>query len=183
MGFPDSWVSKESACNAGDSGSIPGLGRSPGEGNSYPLQYSGMENSMDRGAWWAIVHKTTKSQTWLKDFHFHFKQYLGFLDSSAGKESACNVGDPGSIPGFNLWVRKIPWRREWQPTPIFFPGESHGQRSLAAYSPWRLKGLAGQLTLSLFPSFIKVPANGMTSLYSVSRILLYTCITFSSSTH
>ena len=46
---------KESACNVGDLGSIPGLGRSPGEGNSYPLQYSGLENSMDRGAWQAIV--------------------------------------------------------------------------------------------------------------------------------
>ena len=47
---------KESACNAGDLGSIPGLGRSPGEGNSYPLQYSGLENSMDRGVWQATVH-------------------------------------------------------------------------------------------------------------------------------
>ena len=47
MGFPDSSVGKESACNAGDPGSIPGLGRSPGEGKGYPLQYSGLENSMD----------------------------------------------------------------------------------------------------------------------------------------
>ena len=39
-------------------------------------------------------------------------------------------------PGFNPWVRKIPWRREWQPTPVFLPGESHGQRSLVGYSPW-----------------------------------------------
>ena len=51
-GGPDS---KESACNAGDQGSIPGLGRFPGEGNGYPLQYSGLENPMDRGAWWATV--------------------------------------------------------------------------------------------------------------------------------
>ena len=49
--------------NVGDLGSIPGLGRSPGEGNSYPLQYSGLENSMDRGAWWATVHGVPKSQT------------------------------------------------------------------------------------------------------------------------
>ena len=48
--------SKESACNAGDSSLIPGLGRSPGEGNGNPLQYSCLENSMDRGAWQAIVH-------------------------------------------------------------------------------------------------------------------------------
>ena len=50
-GFPDGSVNKESACNAGDLGSIPGLGRSPREGNGKPLQYSWLENSMDRGAW------------------------------------------------------------------------------------------------------------------------------------
>ena len=54
---------KESACNAGDLGLIPGLGRSPGEGNGYPVQYSGLENSMDRGAWRVIVLGVTKSQT------------------------------------------------------------------------------------------------------------------------
>ena len=48
---------KESACNAGDLGSIPGLGRSPGDGNGDPLQYSSLENSMDRGAWRATVHR------------------------------------------------------------------------------------------------------------------------------
>ena len=52
---------KESVCNAGDPGSIPGLGRSPGEGNGFPLQYSYLENSMDRGAWWATVHGVKKS--------------------------------------------------------------------------------------------------------------------------
>ena len=61
----------ESACNAGDLDSIPWLGRSPGEGNGYPLQYSCLENSMDRGAWRATVHGVTKSQTRLSDFHFH----------------------------------------------------------------------------------------------------------------
>ena len=54
-------VSKESACSAGDLGSIPGLERSPGEGNGNPLQYSCLENPMDRGAWWAAVHGVTKS--------------------------------------------------------------------------------------------------------------------------
>ena len=58
---------KESACNAGDPGSIPGLGRSPGEGNGYPLQYSCLENSKDRGAWQVIVHRVAKSQTRLSD--------------------------------------------------------------------------------------------------------------------
>ena len=65
MGFPDSSVGKESAFNAGDLGSIPGLGRSAGEGIGYPLQYSGLENSMDY-----TIHGVTKSQTRLSDFHF-----------------------------------------------------------------------------------------------------------------
>ena len=58
---------KESACNSGDLSLIPGLGRSPGEGKSYPLQYSGLENSMD-----CIVHGVAKSWTQLSSFHFHF---------------------------------------------------------------------------------------------------------------
>ena len=58
QGFPDSSASKESTCNAGDLGLIPGLGRSPAEGNGYPLQYSGLENSMD-----FIVRGVAKSQT------------------------------------------------------------------------------------------------------------------------
>ena len=56
MGFPGDSDGKESSCNEGDPGSVPGLGRFPGKGNSYPLQYSCLENSMDRGAWWASVH-------------------------------------------------------------------------------------------------------------------------------
>ena len=59
----------------------------------------------------------------------------GFPGVSDGKESACNAGDPG----FDPWVGKIPWRRAWQPAPVFLPGESHGQRSLAGYSPWGRK--------------------------------------------
>ena len=55
--------SREYACNAGDPGTIPGSGRCPGEGNGYPLQYSCLENSMERGAWWATVHGVAKSQT------------------------------------------------------------------------------------------------------------------------
>ena len=66
LGFPGGSDSKESTYNAGDSGSIPGLGRSPGEGNGCPLQNSGLENSMD-----CIVHGITKSWTPLSDFHFH----------------------------------------------------------------------------------------------------------------
>ena len=63
LGFPGGSNSKASACNEGDLGLIPGLGRSPGEGNGDPLQYSCLDNSKDRGAWWATVYGVTKSQT------------------------------------------------------------------------------------------------------------------------
>ena len=65
MGFPDNAVGKKSTCNAADLGSIPGLGRSPGEGKGYPLHYSGLENSMD-----CMVNGASKNQTRLCDFHF-----------------------------------------------------------------------------------------------------------------
>ena len=67
LGFPGGSDGKESAYNAEDMGSIPELGRSPGEGNSNPLQYSCLENTMDRGAGWATVHGVTKSRTRLSD--------------------------------------------------------------------------------------------------------------------
>ena len=63
MGFPGGSDSKESACNAGEPGLIPGSARSPGEGNGNPLQYSCLENPMDRGAWKATVHGVTKEST------------------------------------------------------------------------------------------------------------------------
>ena len=67
MGFPSGSDGKESACSAGDLGSIPGWGRSPGEWNGKPLQYSCLENPMDRGAWRATVHGLKKSRTQLSD--------------------------------------------------------------------------------------------------------------------
>ena len=67
MGFPGGSAGKESACNVGDLGSIPGLGRSPGEGNGNPLQYSCLENPMDRGAWRATVHGVVKCRIRLSD--------------------------------------------------------------------------------------------------------------------
>ena len=83
MGFPGGSAGKESACNAGDLGSIPGLGRSPGEGKGSPLQYSGLENSMD-----CIVHGVTKSQTGPSDFHFVTRTLtpVSGLGRSSGEE-------------------------------------------------------------------------------------------------
>ena len=68
--FPGGSDNKESACNAGDPGSIPGSRRSPGEGNGNPLQYSCLENLMDGGTWQATYHGVAKSRTWLSDFTF-----------------------------------------------------------------------------------------------------------------
>ena len=72
MGFAGGSEVKASARNVGDPGSIPGLGRSPGEGNGNPLQYSCLENLMDGGGWWAMVHGVTKGRTRLSDFTFTF---------------------------------------------------------------------------------------------------------------
>ena len=81
LGFPCGSAGKESACNVGDLGSIPGLGRSPGEGKGYPFQYSGLENSKD-----CIVQGVAKGQTQLSDFHFTNNPEsggsVGFVDSS-----------------------------------------------------------------------------------------------------
>ena len=70
LDFPGGSEVKASASNAGDLGLIPGSGRSPGERNGNPLQYSCLENPMDWGAWWAAVHEVTKSRTWLSDFTY-----------------------------------------------------------------------------------------------------------------
>jgi len=75
------WV-KNPTCNAGDTGdagSIPGSGRSLEEGNGYPIQYSYLENPMDRGAWWATVHGITKNRTWLKQLSMHSKHTPRFI--------------------------------------------------------------------------------------------------------
>ena len=77
QGFPGGSDSKASACNEGDPGSVPGLGRSPGEGNGNPLQYTCLENPMDGGAWWATVHGVAKSRTRLNNFTlFCFTLYI-----------------------------------------------------------------------------------------------------------
>ena len=140
----------ESACNAGDLGSVPMSGRSPGGGHGNPLQYPSLENPTDGGAQWARVHgvaesdtakythtdtvRVYKSQTPNLSFPqvlFHslirytqlplFVIFMGFSGGSDGKEAACQCRKPR----FDLWVRKIPWRRAWRPTPGFLPGASH----------------------------------------------------------
>ena len=128
QGFPGSSAGKESTCNAGDLGSIPGLGRSPGEENSNPLQYSGLENFMD-----CLVLGVTKSWTQLSDSHF-----TPCSRASQGKESTCQFRRC-KRHGFNPWVGKIPRRRKWQFSPVFSSGESHGPRRLVGYSPWGCK--------------------------------------------
>ena len=74
LGFPDGSEDKASACNAGEPGSIPGSGRSPGEENGNPLQYSCLENPMDGEAWWAIVHGGRKESDTTERLHFHLPQ-------------------------------------------------------------------------------------------------------------
>ena len=90
MDFPCGSDDKASAYNAGDVGSIPGLGRSSGEGNGNPLQYSCLENTMDRGLPQAVVHGVAKSQTQLSDFtSLHFSSLL--LHSSLCKSSSLEL--------------------------------------------------------------------------------------------
>ena len=87
MGFPGGSDGKESACNAGDLGLITGLGRSPGGGHGNPLQYSCLENLMDRGDWWATVHGVTKSQTRLSDQAQHeLVKLVSLLKNEEGRK-------------------------------------------------------------------------------------------------
>ena len=96
LGFLCDSAGKESTCKVGDLGSIPGLGRSPGKGNSYPLPYSGLENSMD-----CIVQGVAKSQTWLCDFHSLSKEWnswnwdhrFALIGNDKGKVVAKGIND------------------------------------------------------------------------------------------
>ena len=91
-----------------------------------------------------------------------------FLGVASGKEPACQC----RRPGFNPWARKIPWRRKWQPTPVFLLGYSHRQRSLAGYSPWGPKSQTGLKRLSIhtaFPSVSSFQTGGMMGARMVPR--------------
>ena len=100
---------KTSACNVGDLGSIPGSGRSPGEGNGNPLQYSCLENPMGRGAWWATVRRVAKSGTWLSDFtFFHFHRWHRCPLEIMFTSILCMCGKPPQSR-MKLWhVRHVP---------------------------------------------------------------------------
>ena len=97
---------------------------------------------LDREAWHAAVHGVTKSWTWLSDwtelnwdFNLKKKSQSMLPRSLSGKESVCQCRRPKRL-GYYSWVRKIPWSRKWQTTPVFLPGKFHGLRSLVCYCPW-----------------------------------------------
>ena len=157
-------------CNAGDPGLIPGSGRSSGGGHGNSLQYSCLENSMDRGAWWAIVHRVTKSWTQLNRLSMHASNSLcgaslmvqtvknlpamqetQILSLSQEDPLEKKMATHSSIlwgqhyPNTNISQREIllykegkpqmNLRRQWHPTPVLLPGNSHGRRSLVGFSP------------------------------------------------
>ena len=122
--FPGSSADKESACNAEDLDSIPGLGRSPGEGNGYPLQYSGLENSMD-----CVVHGVTKSQTRLSDFHFTHRVFQN-MHQIMQKEK--NVAEDKMIG----WHHRFNGHELRQTS-----RDGEGQGGLACCRPWGYKEL------------------------------------------
>ena len=117
------------------------------EGIGNPLQYSCLENPMNRRAWGATVYRVAKYQTWLKWLSKHarfrktepvytYTRYLYIQTSFPGGSGDKSICLQCGRHGFNPWVGKIPWRSKWQPTPVLLPGKFHGWRSLVGYSPW-----------------------------------------------
>ena len=123
-----------------------------GEGNGTPLQYSCLENPMDGGAWWAAVHGVAKSRTRLSEFtfnfHLHAKEKEMATHSSNLAWKIQWTEEPGRLHSLGLQkVRHdcvtslslftfMHWRRKWQPTPVFLPGESQGRGSLVGCRLW-----------------------------------------------
>ena len=134
-GFPGDSDRKESARNAGDLASIPGSGRCPGEGNGNPLQYSCLENPMDRGAWWATVHGVTRVGHNLATKPPPLE--ISSPGGSDGKESARNAGDLALITNLG----GSPGEENGNPLQYSCLENPHGQRSLVGCSPWGCKEL------------------------------------------
>ena len=138
QGFPDGSDGQESACNAGDPSSIPESGRSPGEGNGNPLQYSCLENSMDRGAWQATVHGVAKSQTRLSDqqtdTRLNTRSYLQHAGSLVAAYAiwaslvAQLVKNPPAMR--EMWVQSLGWEDPLE------KGKSTHSSILAWRIPW-----------------------------------------------
>ena len=105
---------------------------------------------MDKGAQRATGHRVTQSRTGLKRLNGSSSIYKGFPGGSDSKESCLQYRRPKFYP----WVRKIPWRREWQLTAVFLIGKFHGQSSLVGYSSWGGKGL--DTTEQLTHAYIKM---------------------------
>ena len=149
MGFPGGSASKESTCNVGDLGSIPELGRSHGEGNDYPLQYSGLENSTDH-----IVHGVAKSRTRLSSMHSVTIIGLNCVDSHVFARSVLTVRPQGCFSGGLGCLRLLYWqvlRRQVEVTVLkFLPVDLFMTVVLPGQFGWicpSLRLLAGRLVL------------------------------------
>ena len=136
---------KESASKAGDigdSGSNPGSGRSPGGGNGNPLQYSCLENPMDRGTWWATVHGITKSQTWLSGSHFHFRFFQGTFEGER------EVRWDGEKAKKGIMVRQVTALESWSLIPL---GSSGSQSKIHTSEIAHPKGKRVGIPIRQFP--------------------------------
>ena len=162
MGFPHDLAGKESACNTEDLGSIPGLGRSPGERKGYPLQYSGLENSMD-----CIVLGVAKSWTRLSNFHFQnwIRASQVVLVVKHWPASTGDVRDAGSIPGSG----RSPRGGQGNPLQYSCLENPHGQRSLVGHSLYRVRHDWINLAHSLINLLV---CSRIIKLYTVGQIKL-----------
>ena len=128
--------SKEYACNVGDLALVPGSGRSPGEGNGNPLQCSLMENPHGQRSLESYSPWSPKSWMCLTFRASHVTLVVKNPPANSGDIKRCE---------FDSWVEKMPWRREWQPTPVYLHGESYGQRNSVGYSLHRVEKSHTQL--------------------------------------
>ena len=160
MDFPCGSAGKESACNSGDLGLIPGLGRSPGEGKGYPLQYSGLENSMD-----CIVHGVAKSWTRLSDFHFtsllHFRcitEYFNYSPLILPSVTASLLGQLGCVYHYtNMFFYFLFFKKATTLNP--FPSKSWHPISLFPHTAKFLKITHYTLSSSPPPPFLKLSSD------------------------